>query len=69
MESSKGRALVINVGNADRNSHSRTGWWLDTVIIIISLLMSPLLGDRPSLWITHKENHRGHKPLCGPSAG
>jgi hypothetical protein len=26
------------------------------VIIIISLLMSPLLGDRPSLWITHKKN-------------
>jgi hypothetical protein len=25
-------------------------------IIIISLLMSPLLGYRPSLWITHKEN-------------
>jgi hypothetical protein len=24
-------------------------------IIIISLLMSPLLGHRPSLWITHKE--------------
>jgi hypothetical protein len=24
--------------------------------IIISLLMSPLLGHRPSLWITHKEN-------------
>jgi hypothetical protein len=26
------------------------------IIIIISLLMSPLLGHRPSLWITHKEN-------------
>jgi hypothetical protein len=26
------------------------------VIIIISLLLSPLLGHRPSLWITHKEN-------------
>jgi hypothetical protein len=25
-------------------------------IIIISLLMPPLLGPRPSLWITHKEN-------------
>jgi hypothetical protein len=24
--------------------------------IIISLLMSPLLRHRPSLWITHKEN-------------
>jgi hypothetical protein len=24
--------------------------------IIISLLMSPLLGHKPSLWITHKEN-------------
>jgi hypothetical protein len=26
------------------------------IIIIISLLMSLLLGHRPSLWITHKEN-------------
>jgi hypothetical protein len=26
------------------------------LVIIISLLMSPLLGYRPSLWITHKEN-------------
>jgi hypothetical protein len=26
------------------------------IIIIISLLMSPLLGHRPSLWITRKEN-------------
>jgi hypothetical protein len=25
-------------------------------IIIISLLMSPLLGHRPYFWITHKEN-------------
>jgi ABC-type microcin C transport system permease subunit YejE len=25
------------------------------IIIIISLVMSPLLGHRPSLWITHKE--------------
>jgi hypothetical protein len=25
-------------------------------IIIIGLLMSPLLGHRPSLWITHNEN-------------
>jgi hypothetical protein len=25
-------------------------------LVIISLLMSPLLGHRPSLWITHKEN-------------
>jgi hypothetical protein len=25
-------------------------------IIIISLLMSPLLRHRPSLWIIHKEN-------------
>jgi hypothetical protein len=29
---------------------------LITNIIIIILLMSPLLGHRPSLWITHKEN-------------
>jgi hypothetical protein len=26
------------------------------IIIIVSLLMSPLLGHRPSSWITHKEN-------------
>jgi hypothetical protein len=26
------------------------------IIIIISPLMSPLLGHTPSLWITHKEN-------------
>jgi hypothetical protein len=26
------------------------------IFIIISLLMSPLLGHKPSLWITHKEN-------------
>jgi hypothetical protein len=38
-----------------------------SVIIIISLLMSPLLGHRPSLWITHKEN--GSKPSLRPSAG
>jgi hypothetical protein len=24
--------------------------------IIISVLMSPLLGHRPALWVTHKEN-------------
>jgi hypothetical protein len=34
------------------------------VIIIISLLMSPLVGHRPSLWITHRT---GHKPPRGPS--
>jgi hypothetical protein len=27
---------------------------------IISLLMSPLLGNRSSLWITHKENGPTH---------
>jgi hypothetical protein len=26
------------------------------VIIVINLLMSTLLGNRPSWWITHKEN-------------
>jgi hypothetical protein len=26
------------------------------IYIIVSLLMSPLLGHRPILWITHKEN-------------
>jgi hypothetical protein len=35
--------------------------------IIISLLMFPLLGHRPSLWITHKEN--GPYPPRTPSAG
>jgi hypothetical protein len=28
------------------------------IIIIISLLISPLLGHRPSFWVTHKEGHR-----------
>jgi hypothetical protein len=28
------------------------------IIIIISLLMSPLLEHRPSLWINHKENEQ-----------
>jgi hypothetical protein len=40
---------------------------ISLLIIIISLLMSPLLGHRPSLWITHKGN--GHNPPRGPSAG
>jgi hypothetical protein len=40
--------------------------WKSFIIIIISLLMSPLLGHKPSLWITHKKN--GHNPPCGPSA-
>jgi hypothetical protein len=35
------------------------------IINIISLLMSPLLGHRPSLWITHSRPH----PPRGPSAG
>jgi hypothetical protein len=30
------------------------------IIIIISLLMSPLLGHRPSLWIKHKERAITH---------
>jgi hypothetical protein len=30
--------------------------YVSFIIVIISLLMSPLLGHRPSLWITHKEN-------------
>jgi hypothetical protein len=36
------------------------------VIIIISLLMSPLLGQRSSLWITHKENipYPTTRPQC-----
>jgi hypothetical protein len=31
---------------------------INIVVIIISLLMSLLLGHRASLWITHKENGR-----------
>jgi hypothetical protein len=40
-----------------------------TVIIIfnISLLMSPLLAHRPSLWITHKEN--GPQPTTRAQCG
>jgi hypothetical protein len=36
-----------------------TLYWYQYAIacnIIISLIMSPLLGHRPSLWITHKKN-------------
>jgi hypothetical protein len=36
-------------------------------IIIISILMSPLLEHRPSLWITHKEN--GPKPTTRAQCG
>jgi hypothetical protein len=38
------------------------------IIIIISPLMSPLLGHRPPLWITHKANERGvtHEELDSP---
>jgi hypothetical protein len=32
------------------------------IIILISLLMSPLLGHRPSIWITHKEKVSTHQP-------
>jgi hypothetical protein len=32
-------------------------------IIIITLLMSPLLRHRPSLWITHKENSYVHSSV------
>jgi hypothetical protein len=35
---------------------SEIAFVVDYLIIIISLLMSPLLGHRPSLWITYKEN-------------
>jgi hypothetical protein len=31
-------------------------YFLNIIIIIICLLMSPLLGHSHSLWITHKEN-------------
>jgi hypothetical protein len=41
-------------------------WYTTVIIIIISLLMSPLLWHRPSLWITHKEN--GNNPPRRPSA-
>jgi hypothetical protein len=37
------------------------------VIIIISLLMPPLLGHRPSLWITYKEN--GPQPTTRAQCG
>jgi hypothetical protein len=40
---------------------------ITTVFIIISLLMSSLLGHRHSLRITHEEN--GPYPPRGPSAG
>jgi hypothetical protein len=44
--------------------------WLELIkkfiIIIISLLKFLLLGHRPSLWITHKENHN---PPHGPGQG
>jgi hypothetical protein len=39
----------------------------NVIITIISLLMSPLLGHRPSLWIAHEENEP--YPPRGPSAG
>jgi hypothetical protein len=29
-----------------------------SIIFIISLLMSPQLGRKPTLWITHKENEQ-----------
>jgi hypothetical protein len=46
--------LVIWVQEKESGwSHIWWVWWF--IIIIISLWMSPLLGHRPSLWITHKE--------------
>jgi hypothetical protein len=38
-----------------RGTTPDTSLVLSYFITIISLLMSPLLGHRPSLWITHKE--------------
>jgi hypothetical protein len=35
---------------------ARYGSWSEVIIIIISLLMIPLMGRKPFLWITHKEN-------------
>jgi hypothetical protein len=43
---------VLNKIN--KNADVRVGRNGKIFIIIISLLMSPLLGHRPSLWITHK---------------
>jgi hypothetical protein len=42
-------------------------YFIIVIIISISLLMSPLLGHRPSLLITHKE--KGHIPPRSSSAG
>jgi hypothetical protein len=41
-------------------------WRILVQVVIISLLMSPLLGHRPSLWITYKKT--GHNPPRGPNA-
>jgi hypothetical protein len=39
---------------------------ISSIVIIISLLMSPLLGHRLSLWIVHKENgHAGTVRIGG----
>jgi hypothetical protein len=38
------------------DGRTQIGEFLNIIIIFISLLISPLLGHRPSLWITHKEN-------------
>jgi hypothetical protein len=44
---------------------------MSSIYIIISLLMSPLLGHRPSLWIMHKEKWAGgwyRLQMPGPTA-
>jgi hypothetical protein len=53
------KTLIQNGSGADvfgLSQHIPNIMRLSNCHIIISLLMSPLLGYRPSLWITHKEN-------------
>jgi hypothetical protein len=45
------RSLTVNPSGAFDDT-----LFLDIIIIIISLLMSPLQGHRPFLWIAHKQN-------------
>jgi hypothetical protein len=42
--------------NNNYQNNSYMLYYSPNYIIIISLLMSPLLGHRPSLWVRHKEN-------------
>jgi hypothetical protein len=49
-------ALCHHAVHHSRHCVEAGRWTRNYRFIIISLLMSPLLGHRPSLWITHKEN-------------